>query len=595
MKARVLALACFALFLGRTFHKGWMIDESDFPNYYTAAVLLRHGEPLIKYYDWAWFQRQMNFAGMEEPLGTYIPQTPLTMLPLVPMAGFPAQTAKRIWLSLSLGFLVATVWLLSRITKFRFEHISLILFAGYGTLQSNFHLGQYYAFLLFLLTLAFYCLERQRPMASGILCGAAFALKLYGAPFLLYFIAKRNWRAAVGMIATTICAVALAIAIFGWTDVKYFATHIFPRAMDGEGSAAPFHTNNGTWVTLLRRVFVGEPELNPHPLWNAPWLFFFLRPLLTVAILSFAAVTVALKPTDFDRRDFAWFMIATLCVAPNLGSYAFLLFLLPILLLMKEAGSREKILLVTTYALLGFSLRSEWTWVFPKVWIILALFFAAGLPYWRGLRPRVAIVTATCVTLIAFVDAKRHLLSYEREPGRRFEQLVLGPDVLFTSSFAVSQAGIFCQAIAKGRYLLLWLHDGQSEKLAFRGEAFHPIAPAPKGPVYFELVTHATSTMMAFDPATRTATPASVENLSDARESILSPDEKWAALEAKQNGWKQVWLRNRKSGRTELLAGGRCDNSSPTWEPDSKALLFASDCQRGQGLPALYRANVGAE
>jgi len=128
--ARFLALACFALFLGRTFHKGWNIDQSDFPNYYTAAVLVRHGEPLRKYYDWAWFQRQMNFSGVEEPLGTYIPQTPLTMLPLVPMASYPVQTAKRIWLSVNLFFLIGAVWLLSSTTGIAFEYVALVLFAG---------------------------------------------------------------------------------------------------------------------------------------------------------------------------------------------------------------------------------------------------------------------------------------------------------------------------------------------------------------------------------------------------------------------------------------------------------------------------------
>ncbi len=220
---RILALACFALFLGRTFRAGWNIDDTDFPNYYTPAVLVRHGEPLNKYYDWAWFQRQMNFAGIEEPLGTYIPQTPLAMLPLLPMAGFPAQTAKRMWLTLNLGLLIAAVLMLSRITKFRIEHVALVLFAGYGTLQSNFYLGQYYVFLFFLVTLAFYCLEREQSAASGVVCGTIFALKLYGAPFLLCFAAKRNWKAVAGMVG--------AIAAGWWTgdgDVWMARRKLFP-------------------------------------------------------------------------------------------------------------------------------------------------------------------------------------------------------------------------------------------------------------------------------------------------------------------------------------------------------------------------------
>ena len=94
-KAGILALLMLALFLATSFRKGWTRDETDFPNYYTAAVLVTHHAPLRDYYDWTWFQRQMNLAGIEHQLGAYLPQTPLTMLPIVPLAGFPVQIAKQ--------------------------------------------------------------------------------------------------------------------------------------------------------------------------------------------------------------------------------------------------------------------------------------------------------------------------------------------------------------------------------------------------------------------------------------------------------------------------------------------------------------------
>jgi hypothetical protein len=595
--ARVLAIACFAVFLGRTFHKGWNIDESDFPNYYTAAVLVRHGEPLIKYYDWAWFQRQMNLAGIEDPLGTYIPQTPLTMVPLLPMAGYPAQTAKRIWLSVNLGLLIGGVWLLSRITEFRIEHVALVLFAGYGTLQSNIHLGQYYILLFSLLTLAMWYLQEKQSAAAGAICGVVFALKLYGAPFLLYFVAKRNWKGVVGMIAAILLSGAVAIAMFGWPDLHYFLREILPRAIDGEGMVSPYHPANGTMMTLLRRLFFREPELNANPTWDVPWAFFFLRPLITIAILVFTAAGVAREGRELHPRGFAWFIIATLCIAPNLGSYAFLLFLPPILVLMKDAGRLERILLVMGYALLGFPLRPEWMPAFPKLWIFLALFLWVGFGYWRLLRPRIAVALAIVVALVASVDAWRHMVSYSREPGRRFPQVTLGqgPNTAFTSAFAVSRAGIFSQVIADGHYVVVWLHDGRSEKLSFVGEAFHPVSVTPDGPIYFELVAHGRSASMGFDPSRRTAEPTAMPELPGRTDSVASPDGKWVAFEAKADLGQQIWLQKTGDDRAELLAGGRCVNASPTWELDSKAILFTSDCQRGVGLPALYRAKVESE
>jgi hypothetical protein len=142
------------LFLATSFRKGWTEVETDFPNYYTAAVLARHHEPLPRYYDWTWFQRQMNYTGTERQLGGYIPQTPLTMLPLIPLSGLAPQQAKQVWLVLNLIFLGISAVLIARLMGKPVGIVLLIAFAGYMSLASNFLLGQYYVFVLMILTLA---------------------------------------------------------------------------------------------------------------------------------------------------------------------------------------------------------------------------------------------------------------------------------------------------------------------------------------------------------------------------------------------------------------------------------------------------------
>jgi WD40-like Beta Propeller Repeat len=146
--------------------------------------------------------------------------------------------------------------------------------------------------------------------------------------------------------------------------------------------------------------------------------------------------------------------------------------------------------------------------------------------------------------------------------------------------------------MGKDRYVMRWLHDGQIEELAFEGHAFHPVAPSPEGPIYFELVAHGASATMAFDPSTRRVAPAYLPDSVKASDSVSSPDGRWVVFESARNGPKQIWLRNVTSGTVELLTGGNCNSTSPAWELDSKAIIFASDCGRGIGLPALYRATV---
>jgi hypothetical protein len=596
---RLAAVAAVVFVLATAVRSGWRRAETDFPNYYTAAVLMRKGLPVREYYDWTWFQRQMNYAGIETQLGGYQPQTPLTALPLTAFANFPVQTAKQIWLALNLCFLGFTVWLLARVTGFRIEHVTLLAFLGFGSLYSNFLYGQYYVFLLFLLAASFYCLDRGKFAASGFISGVAFGLKLYGGPLLLYFLIKKNWKAAAGFLAAVACGVAIALALFGWRDLHFYATQILPRALEGE-IIDPYNSGNGTLATLLRRLFVFEPELNPRPLWNAPEVFFVLRPFASALILLVTLLGLAGERAGNERRDFAWFLIAILLLSANTASYTFILLLLPISLLLVDAELAERVFLVVAFFALCFPLRPGWSAVFPKLWVLLAVFFVVGRPYFRVVRPRLLLAALGVAAVLAAVDAHRHAASYAAEPGQRFERVAVRKDGIFSGAPAVSAAGLFYQSIGRDRYVLRWLHDGVNEELAFEGHAFSPVARQAEGPIYFELVSRGVSTIMAFDPATRrvvaqalpAATPASLP--AGAADSVRSWDGRWIAFDREQNGPRQIWLRNVATGAERQLTGGNCNSESPTWELDSKAIVFASDCGRGIGLPALYRAEIAA-
>ena len=588
-KARALALLMTTVFLATSFRKGWTQSETDFPNYYTAAVLVRQRAPLRDFYDWTWFQRQMNYAGIEHQLGAYVPQTPLTMLPIVALAGFPVQTAKQIWLALNLACLVASLWTLSRLTQIRIEHIAILMFLGYGSLQANFRLGQYYVFLLFLLTLSFYCLDRGKSVASGLLCGVMLGLKLYGGPFLLFFIAKRNWKAVAGMLATSAIAVAIAITLFGWGDVHFYATQILPRSLKGE-VIDPYSPGIGTLTNLLRRSFVAEPDLNPNPLWNAPLVFFFLQPFTALLILGGSSLALASESQRCYRRDFAWFTIAILLLSSNAASYTFILLLLPVVLLLQDAGTKEKIFLIISYIALNFFPFSSWARFFPKVWILAALFFVVGREYWRSFSPKLATLGLAAAIILAALAAQRQQKRYLLEPGRRFQRVAMDRGTYLSTFPAVSSAGLFYQAMVQSGYVLRWLHDGQMEQFAFEGQAFHPVAPYFKGPIYFELVKSRASTTMTFDPATRQAAIATSPPPVTTSASAISPDGERMAFESMQSGSTQIWLKNMLTGKTEVVAGGSCNSSAPAWEGDSHTLIFASDCGRGLGLPVLYRA-----
>jgi hypothetical protein len=587
LKTRALALPTLGVFVTLVFALGWTRVGADFPNYYTAATLVRKGLPLQDYYDWTWFQRQMNYAGVGTHRGVYIPQTPLTMLPFIPLAAFPPQTAKRIWLGINVVLLAGTIWLLCRVTVFNLQNIALLMLCAAVPLYINFLYGQYYIALLFLLTLGYYFLRRRRSLVSGAVLGLAFALKLYAGPYLLFFMARRNWRAVAGMLAVVTCCLGLAVAMFGRANVAYYATQVIPRALEG-GAVNPYHPGNPAISVILRRLFVFDPALNPHPAWNAPWLFFLLRALISIGIMAFAVLGIVNSRNVPGGRSFAWFLIAIFLVSSNTGSYVFLLLMLPVTLLLENARPRERLYLICIYILLMLYLVP--IWLFPKVWLLFILFFVIGLDHWRGLKPQWIAGAAGLVALLAVADARRCMASYAKEPAQRLSRVAVEPGQFFAAFPAVNRDGVFFQMMGRDRYVLHWLHDNHIEELSFEGQALHPFTPVPNGPVWFELAAGGTSQMMRFDAASRKAFPGIPPSRTDSAELATSPDGKWVAFTSTLRGSKQIWIRNVATGEETRMTDGNCNSLSPAWELDSSAILFASDCGRALGLTALYRA-----
>lgn len=644
--AAALGVGCF---IATSFRAGWTQVETDFPNYYTAAVLARQRQPLQRFYDWEWFQRQMNYAGTERQLGGYIPQTPLTMLPFMPLSGLPAQSAKQVWLALNLVFLGLTALLLARLMNGMTAGILLIALAGYPSLASNFLLGQYYVFLLLLLTLGVWSLLRGRAFTGGLAMGAICMLKLYSAPFLLFFLWKRQWRALLGMLVACLVFGILSVAWFGWDANVFYLTYVFPRAAEN-AILDPYHPGIGTFTNLLRRTFVGEVELNPNPLFNAPIAFFFLRPALTLSILIFPLLALQ-RDAAVDRRELAWFLIAILLSSPNTALYVFVVLLLPIAMLLGQTNRRIAATLIAAYILLCLPLYPAYSWLFPKIWILLALFVLVGKEYWRKIQLRPALTALLAIFAFSLADAVRHQRSYENEPARRFTSVASQPHFIFVSYPAVSDAGIVFESMGAGGYVL-------NRNLEFEGQAFHPSTPVSGTPIYFELVAKGHSRIVSFDPSTRglrtivddatnpaispdgtrlaylsngrlfldgkpirLAVPGPIDALAwfpdakhlafsslgaiydsrDARrlvanvpgelsEPAVSPDSLALAFTAFRGGIQHVWVQEIRTGISHEITGGLCNSSAPAWQPDSYGLIFASDCDRGLGLPRLYRA-----
>jgi dipeptidyl aminopeptidase/acylaminoacyl peptidase len=72
-----------------------------------------------------------------------------------------------------------------------------------------------------------------------------------------------------------------------------------------------------------------------------------------------------------------------------------------------------------------------------------------------------------------------------------------------------------------------------------------------------------------------------------ARYPQVSPDGRWLAYAERDRGNWQLWLLALDNGARRRLTRADCNSISPAWRPDSRNLVYATDCGRGVQVTTL--------
>ncbi len=80
--------------------------------------------------------------------------------------------------------------------------------------------------------------------------------------------------------------------------------------------------------------------------------------------------------------------------------------------------------------------------------------------------------------------------------------------------------------------------------------------------------------------------------VAESRYPALSPDGQWMAYSQLDHGVWNLWLRDQNSGLSRRIADVPCNQIQPSWESDSKTLLYGTDCGRSVWFTAIARRRV---
>ncbi|MFE5476554.1 MULTISPECIES: glycosyltransferase 87 family protein [unclassified Nocardia] len=332
-----------------------------------------------------WLDGGDLYGPMPPVYGLGLPFTypPLAAMFFVPLALMPLVVAEVVVLLTSLASLGIVLWLVLVRVRPELDRISVltVLIAGLGLAQylepvrQTFNFGQIN--LILMAAVALDILVRKPFWPRGMLIGIAVSIKLIPAGYLLYFLLRRDWKAAATMVVSAAGAVGVGFLLFPKDSVEYW----FHTVSDTGRIGTPYFAGNQSIKGTLFRLGMNES-------------------LATGLWLGLSAVTIALA---------AVWMYRLIGVGNEVGA-----------------------LLVNAAAVL---LVSPVSWSHHWVWVAPALVVAVSLAVSRRSR---GFTTLVALFTVMFIVGPQWVLPHsgDKELAWAWWQQIIGSSYVWTT-FAV--------------------------------------------------------------------------------------------------------------------------------------------------------------
>ncbi|WP_378736777.1 glycosyltransferase 87 family protein [Nocardia brasiliensis] len=267
-----------------------------------------------------WLDDGELYGPMPPVAGIGLPFTypPLAALFFAPLALMPLLLAEVLVLVTSLASLAVTLWVvlarirpeLSRLSTLTIVIGAVALLQTFEPLRQTFGFGQINLVLMAAITLD--CLVRKPFWPRGMLIGIAVSVKLIPGGYLLYFLLRKDWKAAGTLVVSAIAAVGLGFLLFPSDSTEYW----FHTLADTGRIGPPYFAGNQSIKGMVFRLGVADSVATL--LWialslvaialAAVWMRRLIDAGATVAaLLVNAAVVLLVSPVSWSHH---WVWIA---------------------------------------------------------------------------------------------------------------------------------------------------------------------------------------------------------------------------------------------------------------------------------------------
>lgn len=333
---------------------GWNEIKTDFPNYYISSQQVIQGESVDKLYDGNWFQEQIYKSGIKA-LGKFSPQPPIAALIMTPIAWLKPLTAKRVWLLMSLAFLVGSIILAKRLFSLSTISATIAMIIMGRGLANDIYYGQVYLMITFGILLSLWLIRfKKMKVLGGSILAIVSILKYFPALFVIYFIVKKENKVVASFLLTLVVLFIFQIVYFGSDFIISYALEVLPAHLSGDiPNQGGFAISYQSWPSFLNNLFVFHPDYNITPLinWSAG------RPIMLLLVYScvvFISSWFLLKVQRSNLEEpvksellLINLIVSGLVLLPATASYHFLFLFIPACIMLKRRTDHIKIVFIS--------------------------------------------------------------------------------------------------------------------------------------------------------------------------------------------------------------------------------------------------------
>jgi len=394
----LILLSLYLLFYGII--PSWKSIHSDFPSYYVSSRIVLEGTSVEKLYDDDYFSKKAREYGIHRHV-RFSPFPPATAFILLPLASLDPLAAQRIWTLVNIMALGACIYILKKITGWRYRPTAVFVLLGGIGLATNFRFGQFYL-MLSLMIMTAYLLEKNGKLGwAGLLLGLGMVLKYFPVVFVLGYVISKSWKLVFYSVGTVFFLIVLQAVVFGPDLLLHYFNQVFWPHLDGKiGGQGTYSYLYQSWESLFNFLFVYHPDLNPNPLINWPVGKAIAKFLVhSMVLTSMVWIIWKIRANKLvGEKDIYLYLVglAALVLLPASASYHFLLLTFPMALMIKVAAPDTQTLrlgmLVVPYVLIGFipygylfAMGKEWVVVlaYPRLLLVSIIYIFSLIFTWQ--------------------------------------------------------------------------------------------------------------------------------------------------------------------------------------------------------------------